>query len=506
MLSRSEFDLYARQVAEAERAAREQVSAELSSWLEEYPDATVAQAAAYAHQAVDDAVSIFGDVSGMAAVDMFTVMTGDGTLETVLHREVKAPDHAEEVEKQSRRLEDGDVEGFVSAMASYAGERVSGCANETMALTCARHGIRFARVPTSPKPCAFCSMLASRGYVYHGEPSRPGGINHDSCRCKAMPALGDGLIEGYDTDELFERYLDGVESGEIDLDKVAEPRRSGDRGAKSRRPRRFGSVGDMAAYLRESETIEELQVRCAEVEREFREMGLSDKYRRDLRDAAMARKRELSGTGMLRGSSEKPYAGGSRKIAAGDAMSQTKSAVSIPTSYQGNFDDFLELNISEETRAQFAELRRLSTEDGYEHAQVIRDGEPGQIVTSKLPDKVNIKITEDDGYNLTLLHSHTNETPLSRADFKYLCNEQVDHVGNIAINGDTYVVSVGNGWRPTLEEFEEEVEWIADEVDRDIMEMPEYDSWTIEERNYMAIREQAYRIARHYEWDLMGGL
>ena len=52
----------------------------------------------------------------------------------------------------------------------------------------------------------------------------------------------------------------------------------------------------MAAYLRESETVEELQARCAEVEQAFREMGLPEKYRRDLRDAAMARKRELSGT------------------------------------------------------------------------------------------------------------------------------------------------------------------------------------------------------------------
>ena len=71
----------------------------------------------------------------------------------------------------------------------------------------------------------------------------------------------------------------------------------------------------MAAYLRESETIEELQVRCAEVEREFREMGLSDKYRRDLRDAAMARKRELSGTPIAASHAQKPYASNSQKLA-----------------------------------------------------------------------------------------------------------------------------------------------------------------------------------------------
>jgi len=29
--------------------------------------------------------------------------------------------------------------------------------------------------------------------------------------------------------------------------------------------------------------------------------------------------------------------------------------------------------------------------------------------------------------------------------------------------------------------------------------------WSLEERNYMAIKEQAYRIARNYGWTIEGG-
>ena len=42
-------------------------------------------------------------------------------------------------------------------------------------------------------------------------------------------------------------------------------------------------------------------------------------------------------------------------------------------------------------------------------------------------------------------------------------------------------------------------------VDFEIMEHPNFYDWTVEERNYMAIREQAFRITQHYGWTMEGG-
>lgn len=68
---------------------------------------------------------------------------------------------------------------------------------------------RFARVP-SGKTCAWCSMLASRGFVYASAKSAGAlGQYHDDCNCQIVPAFGskDPVIKGYDPASLYEDYL-----------------------------------------------------------------------------------------------------------------------------------------------------------------------------------------------------------------------------------------------------------------------------------------------------------
>lgn len=67
---------------------------------------------------------------------------------------------------------------------------------------------RFARVPVG-ETCAWCDMLASRGWVYHSKETA--GINggyHDHCNCQIVPSWDAGRVhlEGYDPDELYKRY------------------------------------------------------------------------------------------------------------------------------------------------------------------------------------------------------------------------------------------------------------------------------------------------------------
>lgn len=67
---------------------------------------------------------------------------------------------------------------------------------------------RYARIP-SGKSCAFCTMLASRGFVYHSE-ATAGEFDHyhDDCRCSVVMSWDRDKphIEGYDPDAMYEMY------------------------------------------------------------------------------------------------------------------------------------------------------------------------------------------------------------------------------------------------------------------------------------------------------------
>lgn len=69
---------------------------------------------------------------------------------------------------------------------------------------------RFARVPTGAKTCAWCTMLASRGFVYLTRETA--GIArdhfHDDCDCQVIAEFDKdhAHIEGYDPDGMYEMY------------------------------------------------------------------------------------------------------------------------------------------------------------------------------------------------------------------------------------------------------------------------------------------------------------
>lgn len=85
---------------------------------------------------------------------------------------------------------------------------------------------RFGRVPTGAKTCAWCSMLASRGFVYLTQETA--GLvaedYHDDCDCQIVPEwdAGSSHITGYDPDHLFDQYRQAREaSGSGDPKDIA---------------------------------------------------------------------------------------------------------------------------------------------------------------------------------------------------------------------------------------------------------------------------------------------
>ena len=101
---------------------------------------------------------------------------------------------------------DGDQAAF-DLLAGVVDQAVRQTAQDSLIESAASHGRGWARVPVGDT-CAFCLMLASRGYVY-GSAESAGQARkfHPYDDCQIVPEDGDPP-EGYDPDELYGRYLD----------------------------------------------------------------------------------------------------------------------------------------------------------------------------------------------------------------------------------------------------------------------------------------------------------
>ena len=185
-------------------------------------------------------------------------------------------------------------------------------------------------------------------------------------------------------------------------------------------------------------------------------------------------------------------------------LEQEWGDVSPPKEYDGVFDDFAELNLSVDEKNAFKNLQSLSASSGYEYCIVIADGKVSKPITSESKNSVGLLLDNYPG-KVTLLHSHTNATPLSASDLRLLLNEKVEKIGSIGYNGDVYIAYNNYGITPTSEEFDDFVRDLSVEVNTDISNDPDFYHWSFLERNYMAIREQAYRIVRFFEWKMEGG-
>lgn len=82
---------------------------------------------------------------------------------------------------------------------------------------------RYARVPSGEKTCAFCMMLASRGFVYkNAETAGMTEVFHAKCDCQIVPEFGKGSarIPGYDPDAMQEKYQEARKQAQAELQKA----------------------------------------------------------------------------------------------------------------------------------------------------------------------------------------------------------------------------------------------------------------------------------------------
>mgnify|MGYP001043611287 CR=1 FL=1 len=194
-------------------------------------------------------------------------------------------------------------------------------------------------------------------------------------------------------------------------------------------------------------------------------------------------------------------------ILKGDYFSQIEEEADIPELYRNDFSDYEELTLTEQEADAFLSLHDRASENGQENILGFINGRRTEIYTSELEGKVEVpkEFLDKNNQNVKIYHNHTNCTTPSGGDLEKLTYENVSEIGVITANGDIYTVSVGDGERPSLEEFHAVAKQIEKEADKAIMEYPGFYEWSFPQRNYMAIREKTYRIVRHFGWTMKGG-
>ena len=78
-------------------------------------------------------------------------------------------------------------------------------------------GPKYARVPTGAETCEFCIMLASRGFVY--STAEAASHAHAGCDCRVVQGYDGMDVDGYDPDEYYLRWKDGVVREEESITK-----------------------------------------------------------------------------------------------------------------------------------------------------------------------------------------------------------------------------------------------------------------------------------------------
>ncbi|UOQ57238.1 hypothetical protein MUN78_16535 [Leucobacter allii] len=157
----------------------------------------------------------YGDAAATAAAEWYEAQRRGqiaGSYSAVLGEGASAEQVAGTTRWAAGQLFDGDPSQTLLLLGEALQRFVLQGARDTVAANASRDPARprFARVPMGRKTCAWCSMLASRGFVYWSEETAgiARGHFHDGCDCQVVSSFAKGRIriDGYDPEALYERY------------------------------------------------------------------------------------------------------------------------------------------------------------------------------------------------------------------------------------------------------------------------------------------------------------
>jgi hypothetical protein len=162
---------------------------------------------------VPQLVGLYGQAAATVAADWYENIRArdvDGTYSASLADSPPAEQVQESVRYQAGQLFTDNPESMLVSMSGAVQRYVVNTGRETIRANAGGDPAkpRYARIPTGAKTCAFCSLLASRGFVYASE-STAGEFDkyHHKCDCQAVADFSDDpRIEGYDPAQLYDLY------------------------------------------------------------------------------------------------------------------------------------------------------------------------------------------------------------------------------------------------------------------------------------------------------------
>lgn len=154
----------------------------------------------------NDVLSEFGTTASLSSEDMFVSLAEKSNIDAISsYYDVKDIINQDIVrqafktaffESLKGALKDANVDGYLSATKDIFSNSIHICQRETMLRNADKNGQRVARVTSGAKPCSYCYMLSSRGFVYKSEETAIAS-GHVHCNCTLITGKPGDKIAGY---------------------------------------------------------------------------------------------------------------------------------------------------------------------------------------------------------------------------------------------------------------------------------------------------------------------
>lgn len=160
-------------------------------------------------------VQQYGDLGASVAAEWYDEMRSESLSQSLRFRALPAaaPPAEQVVESTKWAIRDLASPTAKGALLGVADRLVKQPGRDTITQNAARERVQWARVPSGRETCAFCLLVASRGFAYTSEQTasktESGNKYHADCDCVPTPSwkAGDKEIEGYDPDALYGQYV-----------------------------------------------------------------------------------------------------------------------------------------------------------------------------------------------------------------------------------------------------------------------------------------------------------
>ena len=248
---------YAAVIERAQRNAGSRARSLVSRWIGSHPDAGAEDVRNASIEILGAVADEYGNAAASAACDLYdgTMLLEGVDLPAAEPAEADRAGIERAVRYQLRKYLDGDMEGYLKAIADAAQYHVRRQASMTTIRNCERDNrrvlrgglgttqgnqrygalhqptaesgfkrptrrsrrryaggalqpgdIAYARVPTGAETCTYCMMLASRGFAYRSEESA-GHADHRGCNCLIVAGVhGSTTVEGVDLAEQYDTW------------------------------------------------------------------------------------------------------------------------------------------------------------------------------------------------------------------------------------------------------------------------------------------------------------